>query len=102
MSGTKRRQRKQRARVRDAEISGETLPPEPQPEWAWRSFPVFFAFSAGGFLSLILAVVSGSLGLTVIFAVFGGMLGFSLSRLGTRVMVNRGIFRPRGKRSRSA
>jgi hypothetical protein len=96
MSGTKRRQRKERARAREAAESGERLPPPPQPDWAWRTFPVFFAFAAGGFLSLLIGVISGALGLTIVFAVFGGMLGFGLSRLGTRALVNRGIIKPRG------
>lgn len=95
MSGTKRRQRKQRARVREAETTGVPLPAPQQTEWNWRTFPVFFAFAGGGFLSLLIGVVSGSLGLTVVFAIFGGMLGFGLSRLGTRALVSRGIIKPR-------
>lgn len=95
MSGTKRRQRKDRARAREAVATGDPLPPPRQPDWDWRTFPVFFAFAGGGFLSLLLGVVSGSLGLTVVFAIFGGMLGFALSRVGTRALVNRGIIKPR-------
>ncbi len=92
MSGSKRRQRKERARTREAETTDQPSSPPQQAQYDWRTFPVFFAFSAGGFVSLL---VAESLGLTVVFAVFGGMLGFGLSRLGTRALASRGIIKPR-------
>ena len=86
--------------MREATEGGHSAVAIQQSEWEWRTFPVFFAFAMGGFLSLIAGIVGGPLGLTVVFALFGGMVGFGVSRIGSRELVKRGIIKPRPRQRR--
>jgi hypothetical protein len=73
--------------------------PTPLPEWHWRTLPVFFAFSLGGFIGLELGIIAGNsgsngpaLGISVIFAL---MLGLAFSRFAVRLMISRRWVKPR-------
>ena len=100
MSPSKRRQR--RSRARGGTESGTAPVRPPLPEWRWRTFPVFMAFSFGGFLGMYLgyfaAEIQNTWYTTAIFVFFATMLGFGLSRLGTRWLMQRGKIRPRPRR----
>ena len=72
------------------------------PEWRWRTLPVFFAFSLGGFIGLEVGIVAGgsdSQGLALsAFAVFAVMLGLAFSRVMTRFLISRRWIKPRPRR----
>ncbi len=71
-------------------------------EWNWKTFPVFFAFSLGGFLGLYLGVVTGTTGnrwfTIVVFSAFAMLLGWGLSRILVRWLVHRKLVKPRAAR----
>jgi hypothetical protein len=74
----------------------------PVPEWKWKTFPVFFAFAAGGFVGLYLGVLAQAtdnqwLSL-VVFTSFAMLLGWALSRFVVRWMMLRRIVKPRSIR----
>lgn len=101
MSPSKRRQRRTRARSGGAEGGSQPVIAS-LPEWKWRTFPVFMAFSFGGFLGMYLGFFAAEIGsawyTTIIFVFFATMVGFGLSRLGTRWLMQRGTIRPRPRR----
>lgn len=74
------------------------------PDWKWKTFPVYFAFSVGGFIGLymgvIVAGVENSVFTTVVFVAFALMLGFGLSRVSTRFLISRQWVKPRPRRKR--
>ena len=76
--------------------------PTPMPVWRWRTLPVFFAFSLGGFIGLEVGIVAGgsdSQGLALsAFAVFAVMLGLAFSRVMTRFLISRRWIKPRPRR----
>lgn len=81
-----------------------TAQPVPLPPWKWRTFPVFFMFSLGGFLGLYMGVIAGAAESGAFFTVFSiiwaVMLGAAFSRLSTHWIVSRRWARRQAKRSR--
>ena len=73
----------------------------PLPEWKWRTFPVYFAFSLGAFVGLYLGLIAAAgpawLG-TAVFITVAILLGLGLSRLTTRWLVTKELMRRREKR----
>lgn len=71
----------------------------------WRTFPVLFAFSFGGFVGLELGIISAAYEDSVFsllsFLVFGIPLGFAVSRLTTRWMINHNWVKPRPARKKA-
>lgn len=71
------------------------------PEWRWLTFPVYVAFSLGGFIGLYLGLLVQGTDNTVFtyttFIVFATLLGFGLSRITTRWLVNRRVIRPKAR-----
>lgn len=109
MPATRRRTRK----PRNANVAPPTNTPAPQmsprvsaamASWHWRTFPVYFAFSLGGFIGLYLGIISqavnNSILSLVVFILFATLLGFGLSRITTRVMISRNWVRPRPPRKK--
>ncbi len=76
----------------------------PMPEWHWRTMPVFFAFSLGGFIGLELGIIAGSLdnnGITfAALTVFALMFGLAFSRVMTRFLLSRRWIKPRVQKKR--
>lgn len=71
------------------------------PQWHWRTFPVFFALAAGMFLGMylgILAAAVGGLFSIIVFIAIAVMMGFGLSRLSTRWLLERNWIKPRRRR----
>lgn len=102
MSPSKRRQRRTRGRATGGHEGGAGPALPALPEWRWRTFPVFMAFSFGGFLGMYLgyfaAEIQSAWYTTAVFVVFATMVGFGLSRMGTRWLMRRGTIRPRPRR----
>lgn len=104
--------RRSRRRRRAAGAAGEGAPVAPAsaaqrvvrplPEWRWRTFPVYFAFSLGSFVGLYLGLIVAATGegwlVTAVFVAVAVMLGLGLSRLTTRWVVGRRWARARPKR----
>ncbi len=67
--------------------------PLPMPKWHWRTFPVYFAFSVGGFLGLYMGLIAGATGngtvQLVFFVTWALLLGFGFSRITSRWMMSR-------------
>lgn len=63
----------------------------PLPAWQWRTFPVFFAFAAGGFAGLYMGIFAGeSSGFFVFASAFWAvLLGLGFSRFTTRWIMSR-------------
>lgn len=110
MSSSRRRSRRRRRAAGSAGEGGtvaHTSTAErlvrPLPEWRWRTFPVYFAFSLGSFVGLYLGLIVAATGegwlVTAVFVAVAIMLGLGLSRLTTRWVVSRRWTRPRPKRS---
>jgi VIT1/CCC1 family predicted Fe2+/Mn2+ transporter len=109
MPATRRRSRKPRA-ANPAPAAPGVAPQMPprvsaaMAPWHWRTFPVYFAFSLGGFIGLYLGIISqavnNSILSLVVFILFASLLGFGLSRITTRVMVSRNWVRPRPPRKK--
>ena len=99
-----RRSRRRRRRGRDGGGAGATTPtggsPPPLPEWRWRTMPVFTALSFGLFAGMILgpAITGTGIAGTVTFLIVAGMLGYAVSRLLTRLLMRRGVIKPRARR----
>ena len=79
--------------------------PVPMPVWHWRTFPVYMAFSVGGFLGLYMGILAGATGgdssfTMVVFVFWALLLGFGLSRLVSAWMISHGWSRPRPKRKK--
>ena len=78
--------------------------PVAMPAWKWKTFPVYFAFSMGGFIGLYVGVLvewRNNLALTYgVFVAFALLLGFGLSRLTTRFLISRNFVKPRPARKR--
>lgn len=74
------------------------------PEWNWRAFPVYFALTFGLFVGLYIGILAeytrangnGSV-VFIAFLVTGIPFSFALSRIFTRVLMKRGIIKPRGR-----
>jgi len=73
----------------------------PLPEWKWRTFPVYFAFSLGAFIGLYLGLIVAATGNdwagTAVFVTVALMLGLGLSRLTTRWLVTRRFMQRRAR-----
>jgi len=73
--------------------------PVAMPNWKWKTFPVYFAFSVGGFIGLYFGVIvqaTENSALTYgVFVAFALLLGFGLSRLTTRFLISRNWVKPR-------
>ena len=73
------------------------------PRWNWRTFPVYFAFSVGGFIGLYMGMVAGATQNGTLQAVTFGfwaiLMGFGLSRFTSQWLMSRGWARQVGKRS---
>ena len=73
------------------------------PVWRWRTFPVYMAFSVGGFVGTWAGVfamdnyneTNDSTYLTIVYVFWALLLGFGLSRLVSRWMISRGWSRAR-------
>lgn len=78
--------------------------PVAMPAWKWKTFPVYFGFTLGGFIGLycgVLVQASENSTLTFgVFVVFALLLGFGLSRLTTRFLISRNWVKPRPARKR--
>ncbi len=65
----------------------------PLPDWDWRTFPVYFAFSVGGFAGLYLGLLSYWSGndwfQLIVFVTFAMLLGWGLSRIMVRWTLSR-------------
>lgn len=72
-------------------------------EWKWSTFPVFFAFSLGGFLGLYLGILTESTSngwfRIIVFSGFAMLLGWGLSRILVRWLVHRRILKPRAAKA---
>lgn len=83
------------------DVGGGVAPyvPVAMPNWKWKTFPVYFAFSVGGFIGLYFGVIvqaAGNSALTYgVFVAFALLLGFGLSRLTTRFLISRNWVKPR-------
>ncbi|MGE0598890.1 MAG: hypothetical protein AB7J35_03580 [Dehalococcoidia bacterium] len=64
----------------------------PMPKWEWRTFPVYFAFSLGGFIGLYMGLVAGATSNNtvslIVFTVWAILLGFGFSRITSRWMMS--------------
>lgn len=62
------------------------------PNWEWRTFPVYFAFSLGGFIGLYMGLVAGATSNNtvslIVFTVWAILLGFGFSRITSRWMMS--------------
>ena len=104
------KRRTQRARAREAgetRAAAPTIPrpvfePKPLPDWRWKTFPVFFALAAGGFIGLYAGIVvqaaNNAAISTLVFVAFALPLGFGFSRLSTRWLLSRRLVRARAKK----
>lgn len=83
------------------DVGGGVSPhvPVAMPNWKWKTFPVYFAFSVGGFIGLYFGVIvqaTENSALTYgVFVAFALLLGFGLSRLTTRFLISRNWVKPR-------
>ncbi len=76
------------------------------PEWRWRTFPVYFAFSLGAFIAAYVGVLAGiaeerggnQTPVLVLFITVALLLGFAFSRLTTRWLLTRRFMKDRGRR----
>lgn len=76
------------------------------PEWNWRAFPVYFALTLGLFVGLYIGILAeytrangnGSV-VFIAFLVTGIPFSFALSRIFTRILMKRGLIKPRGRRA---
>ena len=70
------------------------------PVWHWRTFPVYFMFSLGGFIGLYMGIIASGGGVVsiVAFTFWAILLGFGLSRFTSRWMISRGWHRTQRKR----
>jgi hypothetical protein len=72
------------------------------PKWDWRTFPVYFAFSLGGFIGLYMGLIAGSTANNtvslVVFTVWAILLGFGFSRITSRWMMSHNWGRRRLKK----
>jgi hypothetical protein len=61
------------------------------PAWRWRTFPVFFAFAAGGFAGLYMGIFSAESSSVFVFAsaFWAVLLGLGFSRFTTRWIMSR-------------
>ncbi|KAA0230051.1 hypothetical protein EDM76_11640 [bacterium] len=111
MTSTRKRPRRDRAEAPPAPASQGVAPVQagralkPPPEWRWRTFPVYFAFSLALFVGVyvgLLAAAANDAGNGSISLLLAGipavMLGLGLSRIVVRFMMTRGVIRPRAKR----
>ncbi|MBN9494593.1 hypothetical protein J0H33_14795 [bacterium] len=80
----------------------------PLPHWNWRTFPVYFALSLGGFVGGYAGYLTGyvhgnsgdALPSTIMFGVLALLLGFGVARLGVRGLMGWGVIRPTPRRPR--
>lgn len=107
MSATRKRTRRSHSSSHPAQPAGAPPPRSiggrALPEWRWRTFPVYFAFSLGAFLAAYVGVIAGiaeersgnQTPVLVLFVSVALMLGFGMSRITTRWMVTRRFLRIR-------
>ncbi len=102
MASKKRRRRRRGGAAGPAPSSGVAeRASRPLPEWKWRTFPVYFAFSLGAFIGLYLGLIVAAIGNgwagTAVFVTVALMLGLGLSRLTTRWLLTRRFMQRRAK-----
>jgi len=74
-----------------------------QPQWKWKTFPVYFAASLALFVGVYVGFLAGYLQFeednatvgTAVFIVSAIFLGFGFSRLTTRFLLSRQWIKPR-------
>lgn len=106
----KRRTRRPAGHVAEAPRPQPASEPEtrrpPLPQWHWRTFPVFFAFSLAAFLGVYIGSFTGySWGRNgnlvptqIALAVTAVLLGFGVARLAVVGLMRIGIIRPQPKK----
>ena len=107
VTATRKRNRRERSPGALPPRTAAPLPPAlaPLPPWKWRTFPVYFAFS----LALFIGVYAGMLAYEVndkgnsnvallVLGIPAVMLGLEFSRMMLRLMMTRGVIKPRPKR----
>lgn len=96
--------------------NGATTPPQAQrpgapgqpsslPQWRWRTFPVYFAFSLGAFIAAYVGVLAGiaeerggnQTPVLVLFITVALLLGFGFSRITTRWLLTRRFAKARDR-----
>lgn len=78
----------------------------PMPNWHWRTFPVYFALSAGLMVGVYFGWIAGYVAsnngnqtpTTVTFIVAALLFGFALSRFTTRWVISRRWIRARSRK----
>lgn len=78
----------------------------PQPQWKWKTFPVYFAASLALFVGVYVGYLAGYLQFEeengtigmVVFIISAIFLGFGFSRLTTRFLLSRQWIKPRPRR----
>jgi hypothetical protein len=97
--------RQDREQQHDQRPPVERGPIQAMPTWAWRTFPVFFAFALGLFVGVFVGVPSGianeqgnGVPALIIFLGAAIILGFALSRITTRWLLARNWPKPRPRR----
>lgn len=107
MTATRRRSRRERNPGVMPPRAAPSLPPSlaPLPAWKWRTFPVYFAFSLALFIGVyvgMLAYAANDAGNSNVSLLVAGvpavMLGLGFSRMMLRLMMTRGVIKPRPKR----
>ena len=100
MSPSRRRRRRGRDGGSGAPATATGSSAPPLPEWRWRTMPVFTALAFGLFAGMILgpAITGTGIAGTVTFLIVAGMLGYAVSRLLTRLLMRRGVIKPRTRR----
>lgn len=111
MSTTRRRRSRRDRGERGDSTASDSHPAQPGsarppgPNWKWRTFPVYFAFSLGIFIGLYLGILGAAMQdegegwfLTAAFIGVAVMLGLGFSRLSTRWLMDRNWIKPRSVR----
>lgn len=107
MTATRKRPRRERGSSPAPASPPNPAPPalRPLPEWRWRTFPVYLAFSLALFIGVyvgLIAAEANDAGNSTVSLLLAGvpaiLLGLGLSRLVIRFMMTRGIVKPRAKK----
>lgn len=89
-----------------ARAEGQAAGLPSQPQWKWKTFPVYFAAALALFVGVYVGYLAGYLQFEednatvgmVAFIVSAIFLGFGFSRLTTRLMMSRQWIKPRPRR----
>ncbi len=107
MTAARKRSRRDLSPGLVAPRAAPPVPPAlaPLPAWKWRTFPVYFAFSLALFIGVYAGMVAYEVNndgnsnvALVVLGVPAVMLGLGFSRMMLRVMMARGVIKPRAKR----